>query len=122
MHATNDGPPTWPVPWKPVCKRRWASSCTTTRESWAVSTYDALSTRKVIGQAIGVIRERYGVGEDRAFQYLVRAASTSNTKLRDVALELVGQTLKSTGLETGARLVNWTSVTSTSTGAQVAHD
>jgi len=83
---------------------------------------DALSTRKVIGQAIGVIMERYGMGEDRAFQYLVRASSTSNTKLRDVAHELVGQTPRSTGREAGARPVNWTSVTSTSTGTRVAHD
>ena len=62
------------------------------------------------------------MGEDRAFQYLVRASSTSNTKLRDVALELIGQTPSSTGLEAGARLVNWTSATSTSTGTQVVHD
>ena len=109
------------MPWKPVCKRRWAPSCKTTRESWAVSTCtqpaialghvrevgqlrDALSTRKVIGQAIGVIMERYGMGEDRAFQYLIRASSTSNTKLRDVALEVVGQTPRGTGLEAGPDL------------------
>jgi len=65
---------------------------------------DALSTRKVIGQAIGVIMERYGMGEDRAFQYLIRASSTSNTKLRDVALEVVGQTPRGTGLEAGPDL------------------
>jgi GAF domain-containing protein len=49
----------------------------------------ALHTRKVIGQAIGIVMERYGVDEHRAFQYLVRASSTSNTKLRDIAHEVV---------------------------------
>jgi len=44
---------------------------------------DALSTRKVIGQAIGVIMERYGMGEDRAFQYLVRATSTGTQVAHD---------------------------------------
>lgn len=48
-----------------------------------------LASRKVIGQAIGIIQERYTLDEDRAFQFLIRAASTSNVKLRDVASELV---------------------------------
>lgn len=46
---------------------------------------EALVSRKVIGQAIGVIMERYKINEDRAFNFLVRASSTSNIKLRDVA-------------------------------------
>jgi GAF domain-containing protein len=50
---------------------------------------DALETRTVIGQAVGIIMERYGIPGDRAFQFLVRASSTSNKKLRDVASELV---------------------------------
>lgn len=49
----------------------------------------ALQTRKVIGQAIGIVMERYRIDEDRAFGFLVRASSTSNTKLRDVAQKLV---------------------------------
>ena len=49
----------------------------------------AIASRKVIGQAIGIVMERYQVDEDRAFQFLVRASSTSNHKLRDVARELV---------------------------------
>lgn len=51
---------------------------------------EAIASRKVIGQAIGIVMERYQVDEDRAFQFLVRASSTSNHKLRDVARELVG--------------------------------
>ncbi len=49
----------------------------------------ALQSRKLIGQAIGILMERYSIDADRAFQFLVRASSTSNIKLRDVAEELV---------------------------------
>ena len=49
----------------------------------------ALASRKRIGQAIGILMERYRIDEDRAFQFLVRASSTSNMKLRDVAEEVV---------------------------------
>jgi GAF domain-containing protein len=50
---------------------------------------EALATRKVIGQAIGLVMARYRINEERAFQFLVRASSTSNTKLRDIAREVV---------------------------------
>jgi GAF domain-containing protein len=53
---------------------------------------DAISTRKVIGQAIGIVMERYGINEDRAFHFLARASSTSNVKLRDIAQEIVAAT------------------------------
>ena len=49
----------------------------------------ALQNRKLIGQAIGILMERYRIDADRAFQFLVRASSTSNIKLRDVADEVV---------------------------------
>jgi GAF domain-containing protein len=49
----------------------------------------ALATRKSIGQAIGILMERYQIDEDRAFQFLMRASSTSNIKLRTVAEEVV---------------------------------
>jgi AmiR/NasT family two-component response regulator len=52
---------------------------------------DGLQTRKVIGQAIGILMERYEMTEDRAFAFLVRASSTSNIKLREVAQGLVDQ-------------------------------
>lgn len=54
----------------------------------------ALETRKVIGQAVGILMERYRVDADRAFQFLVRVSSTSNTKLRDVAEEVVTSTME----------------------------
>jgi GAF domain-containing protein len=50
-----------------------------------------MQTRKLIGQAIGMIMERYGIDEDRAFEYLVRVSQHSNIKLRDIAQELVSQ-------------------------------
>jgi GAF domain-containing protein len=49
----------------------------------------ALQSRKLIGQAVGILMERYRIDADRAFQFLVRASSTSNIKLRDVAEEVV---------------------------------
>ncbi len=51
----------------------------------------ALQSRKVIGQAIGIVMERHEMNEERAFDFLVRASSTSNTKLRDIAQALVDQ-------------------------------
>lgn len=50
---------------------------------------EALRTRDLIGQATGIVMERYGVDADRAFGYLTRVSQTSNTKLRDVAAGLV---------------------------------
>ncbi|ADB29846.1 ANTAR domain protein with unknown sensor [Kribbella flavida DSM 17836] len=50
---------------------------------------EALATRNVIGQAVGIVMERYTVDADRAFGYLVRLSQTSNTKLREVAASLV---------------------------------
>lgn len=50
---------------------------------------EALESRKVIGQAMGLIMQKYELDEDRAFQFLVRASSTGNIKLRDLAGELV---------------------------------
>jgi GAF domain-containing protein len=51
----------------------------------------ALQSRKVIGQAIGILMERYGMTEDRAFAFLVRTSSHGNIKLRAVAQELVDE-------------------------------
>jgi hypothetical protein len=51
----------------------------------------ALGTRNAIGLAIGMTMERYGLDEERAFNFLVRVSQTSNVKLRVVAEEIVGQ-------------------------------
>jgi GAF domain-containing protein len=49
----------------------------------------ALVSRKVIGQAIGILMERYDITEDRAFAFLVRASSHGNLKLCRIAERLV---------------------------------
>jgi GAF domain-containing protein len=49
----------------------------------------AIQSRQVIGQAIGIVMERYAIPEDHAFAFLVRASSHRNMKLRDVAQQLV---------------------------------
>ena len=51
----------------------------------------ALTTRHVIGQAVGIVMERFSITEPRAFEYLTRVSSTSEKKLRDVAKALVDQ-------------------------------
>jgi GAF domain-containing protein len=51
----------------------------------------ALTTRGLIGQAVGLTMARFQIDSDRAFQFLVRASSTSNIKLRDIADEVVSQ-------------------------------
>lgn len=48
----------------------------------------ALTHRDVIGQAKGIIMERYKLAPDAAFATLVRISSTSNVKLRLVCEEL----------------------------------
>ena len=52
---------------------------------------NALGSRTVIGQAVGIVMERYGVDQTRAFEYLTRLSQNSNTKLRTVADNLVNQ-------------------------------
>ncbi len=59
------------------------------RSREAVQMSEALETRTIIGQAIGLVMQRFEMNEERGFQYLIRASSTSNIKLRDVAAELV---------------------------------
>jgi GAF domain-containing protein len=56
--------------------------------------HQALQNRKTIGQAIGILMERYRIDADRAFQFLIRASSTSNVKLRDVAEEVVTSSIE----------------------------
>ncbi|WP_407657630.1 GAF and ANTAR domain-containing protein [Kribbella turkmenica] len=49
----------------------------------------AVDARKLVGQAMGILMERYGLDEDRAFAILKRYSQDTNTKLRDVAQQLV---------------------------------
>ncbi len=49
----------------------------------------ALGSRTVIGQAIGIIMERFDLRPDVAFAVLSRISSTEERKMRDLAAELV---------------------------------
>ena len=49
---------------------------------------DALNSRDLIGQAKGILMERYQITADRAFLLLTRVSQNSNRKLHDVAAEL----------------------------------
>jgi GAF domain-containing protein len=51
----------------------------------------ALQSRSIIGQAMGILMERYQINDQRAFAFLTRASSHGNIKLRDVAQEIVEQ-------------------------------
>jgi GAF domain-containing protein len=53
---------------------------------------ESVASRQVIGTAVGIVMERYKIPEDRAFQFLVRASTTSNIKLRTIAQEVVDST------------------------------
>jgi transcriptional regulator with GAF, ATPase, and Fis domain len=47
-----------------------------------------LATRDLIGQAKGILMERYKIDAQKAFSLLVRASQHRNLKLRDLAAEL----------------------------------
>ena len=49
----------------------------------------AVSTRDRIGQAKGIIMERYNVDEIQAFEMLRRLSQDSNTRLADVAQRVI---------------------------------
>ncbi|KAA1399846.1 GAF and ANTAR domain-containing protein [Aeromicrobium ginsengisoli] len=50
---------------------------------------DALNTRTTIGQAVGIIMERYELNDERAFAFLTRLSQHRNVKLRLIAAEIV---------------------------------
>ena len=52
----------------------------------------ALEARRTIGQAIGILMERYELTDERAFAFLARLSSHRNVKLRNVAQEIVEET------------------------------
>jgi hypothetical protein len=49
----------------------------------------AIGTRTLIGAAVGVIMERYGMNQSAAFGYLTRQASAQNRKVRVLAQDVV---------------------------------
>jgi GAF domain-containing protein len=67
----------------------------------------ALDSRKLIGQAQGILMERYGLDETRAFEVLRRYSQDHNIKLRDIAEHL----LAARQLPTTAEITNGWSTT-----------
>lgn len=50
---------------------------------------EAMRSRQLVGQAIGIMGERYKITEERAFHYLARVSAAGQRKVRDVAKEVV---------------------------------
>jgi AmiR/NasT family two-component response regulator len=46
----------------------------------------------VIGQAVGIVMERYTLSDEHAFAFLKRLSSHRNVKLRQVAEEIIAET------------------------------
>jgi GAF domain-containing protein len=59
---------------------------------------EALATRDVIGEAKGILIEREKVTEDEAFEMLRQVSQHTNTKLRDVARQLVDSAQQDPGI------------------------
>jgi GAF domain-containing protein len=57
----------------------------------------AIQSRQVIGQAVGLVMERYGLNEARAFAVLTRLSQERNVKLRLIAEEVVSERDSSEG-------------------------
>jgi GAF domain-containing protein len=53
---------------------------------------EAIRSRQVVGQALGITMERYRVDQEQAMAFLKRASQTTNTKLRVIAEEIVAAT------------------------------
>ncbi|WBQ08221.1 GAF and ANTAR domain-containing protein [Kribbella sp. CA-293567] len=49
----------------------------------------AVDARKLVGQAMGILMERFDIDDPRAFEILKRYSQQHNVKLRDVAQELI---------------------------------
>ncbi len=49
----------------------------------------AVDARKLVGQAMGILMERFAIDGDRAFAILKRYSQDTNTKLRDVSQQLI---------------------------------
>jgi hypothetical protein len=53
---------------------------------------EAVATRTTIGQAVGIVMERYELTDSRAFAFLLRMSQHRNVKLRLIAQEIVAAT------------------------------
>ena len=53
---------------------------------------EALSTRDMIGQAKGILMERYELDDETAFNTLIKLSQSMNTPLRDIARRVIDDT------------------------------
>jgi hypothetical protein len=51
--------------------------------------HEALRTREVISQAVGLLMAKYNLEPDAAFGFLVRTSSHSNVKVREIAARMI---------------------------------
>jgi GAF domain-containing protein len=65
------------------------ASIAVTRARHEETLAEAVDARKLVGQAMGILMERYDLDADRAFAVLARYSQHTNTKLRNVALRLI---------------------------------
>jgi hypothetical protein len=63
---------------------------------------EAIRNRGTIGQAVGIVMERFGLDEARAFGFLVRLSQDQNVKVRALAEQLVAATGQDRGDPAGA--------------------
>lgn len=70
-----------------ILARHAAVAVATARQEQTMA--NAIDARKLVGQAMGILMERFTVDADRAFAILKRYSQDSNTKLRDVAQQLI---------------------------------
>jgi len=60
---------------------------------------DALHTRTDVGTAVGIVMERYGIDQQRAFAFLTRNSQNRNLKVRVLARQVIEGTFRSTPAE-----------------------
>lgn len=70
-----------------VLSRHVCIAVTTARRTENLT--QAVDARKLVGQAMGILMERYDIDHDRAFALLRRYSQDTNTRLRDVAQLLI---------------------------------
>ncbi|WP_405064675.1 GAF and ANTAR domain-containing protein [Kribbella sp. NBC_01505] len=70
-----------------ILARHASVAVASTRDDETMSA--AVDARKLVGQAMGILMERFDLDETRAFEILKRYSQQNNVKLRDVAQELI---------------------------------
>lgn len=77
----------WPLTDAKVLARHDAVALATARREQAMA--KAVDARKLVGQTIGILMERYDLDGDQAFAVLRRPSQHNNTKLNRIARQLI---------------------------------